>query len=396
MDDLGHKKRLACVTTSRADYSHLRWPMRELIDQTNWDVKLIATGAHLAPQFGYSIDEILKDGFEVDHRVPCLLASDDEQSIATTIGLATIGFAQVFAEMKPDAVFLIADRYELMAPATAAMAMRIPIVHLEGGEVSEGAIDDSVRNAITKLAHIHLTPHEQAKERVLAMGEEPWRVHVVGAPSIDHLKRSKLLDRNLLEEELKIELNPEPLLVAYHPVTLDSDPIAESNALFAALESLSEPVFFCFPNADHHYHQLVTKAQQFVKRHPKSQLFVNLNPHIYWSLLAQVRALVGNSSSGIMEAASLGLPVVNIGRRQQGRLKAMNVIDVVGEASAIKQAIEKALGPEFASSIKDMSNPYGDGQAAQRIAQIIGDLPTRARLLDKRALNPPSEPWQSP
>lgn len=385
--------KLVCVSTSRADFSHLRWPLRKLIACESFDVRLYVTGAHLVPTLGMTVQEIIQDGFRVQRRIPCHMASDDDQAAAQAIGLGTLGFAQAFAEDRPDLVFLVADRYELMAPACAAMAMRIPIAHLEGGEVSEGAIDDSIRNAITKMAHVHLTPHQDAADRVLAMGEEPWRVHVVGAPSLDQMAQEALLPQHQLEEQLQVKLVPAPILVAYHPVTLDTFPAAESIALFEALTQIEQPVWFCFPNADHHYLTILQRARRFCSQRPSSRLFVNLQPRVYWSLLGQAQLLVGNSSSGIMETASLALPTVNIGRRQQGRLKARNIIDCDPEPAAIIQAIEEARSPDFKISLSGMQNPYGDGTSAQKIADILQRLPDRSDLLWKRALNPPKTPW---
>src|SRR5271169_3881784 len=200
------KRKIAVVTTSRADYSHLYWPLRELSAHPDVDLKIIVMGAHLSPEFGSTIQEIEKDGFNIDARVECLLSSDTDVGMAKTIGIATLSLADVFGQMRPDLLLLIADRYEMLAPASVALALRIPIAHIEGGEISEGAIDDAVRNALTKMSHIHFTSTQAARDRVIAMGEEDWRVHRAGAPSLDHLLRSPLLNREQLEEQLRFDL----------------------------------------------------------------------------------------------------------------------------------------------------------------------------------------------
>src|SRR6202451_4087579 len=224
-------RKIAVVTTSRADYSHLYWPLRELSVHPDVDLKVVVMGAHLSPEFGSTIQEIEKDGFQIDTRVECLLSSDTDVGMAKTIGVATLSLADIFVQMRPDLLLLIADRYEMLAPASVALALRIPIAHIEGGEISEGAIDDAVRNALTKMSHIHFTSTIAARERVVAMGEEPWRVHHAGAPYLDHLRRSQLLSRDEVEAACNLDLGTPALLVAHHPVTLETDTTCEADAL---------------------------------------------------------------------------------------------------------------------------------------------------------------------
>src|SRR6267154_3015044 len=228
------RRRIAVVTTSRADYSHLYWPLRQLAEDARVELRLIVMGAHLSPEFGVTIHEIEKDGFAIAARIECLLSSDSDVGMAKTIGLATLSLSDVLGEMRPDILLLIADRYEMLAPAAVALALRIPIAHIEGGEISEGAIDDAVRNALTKMAHLHFTSTFAARDRVISMGEEPWRVHRAGAPSLDHLKKSTLLTREQLSQKLLLNLATRSAVVAYHPVTLAHDTLEEANALFAA------------------------------------------------------------------------------------------------------------------------------------------------------------------
>src|SRR5271170_291271 len=214
------KRTIGVITTSRADYSHLYWPLRDLSNHESVDLRIIALGPHLSPEFGNTIQEIEKDGFQITARVECLLSSDTDVGMAKTIGLATLSLADVLGQMRPDLLLLIADRYEMLAPASVALALRIPIAHIEGGEVSEGAIDDAVRNALTKMSHVHFTSTEGARSRVISMGEEAWRVHRAGAPSLDHLTNDKLFGREKLQARLSIVIEEDAVLVAYHPVTL--------------------------------------------------------------------------------------------------------------------------------------------------------------------------------
>jgi UDP-N-acetylglucosamine 2-epimerase (non-hydrolysing)/GDP/UDP-N,N'-diacetylbacillosamine 2-epimerase (hydrolysing) len=378
------KRAVAVVSTSRADYSHLYWVLHELREHPEIELKLLVSGAHLSSQFGHTVDEIERDGFRVDARVECLHDADDDVGMAKTIGTATLGLADVLGQMRPDLLLLIADRYEMLAPASVALALRIPIAHIEGGDVSEGAIDDAVRNALTKLSHIHFTPTENAQHRVLAMGEERWRVHRVGAPSLDHLRRSELPDRAELEKSIACDVPPDSMLVSYHPVTIARDTLREADEVFAALEQIKQPIFFCFPNADAGGRKLIRRAQEFCGAGQQRRLFVNLNPLVYWSLLKNAGVMVGNSSSGIMETPSLALPTVNIGLRQEGRERARNILDVPADRHLIVEGIRQALDPRFRESLAGMTNPYGDGHAAERIAAILAEVPLGEELLHKR------------
>ncbi|AXC09858.1 UDP-N-acetylglucosamine 2-epimerase [Acidisarcina polymorpha] len=376
---------IAVVTSSRADYSHLYWPLRALAEHADVQLKLIVFGAHLSPEFGLTVQEIERDGFPIDGRIECLLSSDTDVGMAKTIGLATLSFADLLGSMRPDILLIIADRYEMLAPASVALALRIPIAHIEGGEVSEGAIDDAVRNALTKMSHVHFTSTEMARERVIAMGEEPWRVHRAGAPSLDHLIERKLYSKQELESRLDIRLGGDTLLVAYHPVTLLQQTTAESDALFGALAAIEGHVLFCYPNADAGSRTLIQRSRAFAASRSHSRIFTNLDALTYWSLLAQVELLLGNSSSGIMETASFRLPTVNVGIRQKGRERAQNVIDVASNSEDIVAAIQRARSPEFKELLAGMENPYGDGHASQRIVDVLTTVPLDRCLLIKRA-----------
>jgi UDP-hydrolysing UDP-N-acetyl-D-glucosamine 2-epimerase len=378
------KRKIAVVTTSRADYSHLYWPLRELSVHPDVDLKIIVMGAHLSQEFGSTVQEIERDGLKIDARVECLLSSDTDVGMAKTIGVATLSLADIFGQMRPDLLLLIADRYEMLAPASVALALRIPIAHIEGGESSEGAIDDAVRNALTKMSHIHFTSTQSARERVIEMGEESWRVHRAGAPSLDHLRRQTLFTREQVASRLGVELKHPTILVAYHPVTLARDTVREADALFAALRELPDQILFCYPNADAGSRNLIERARTFAASREAAHVFVNLDALTYWSLLKQVDVLLGNSSSGITESASFELPTVNVGLRQQGRERPRNVIDAAPDARAIIDAIATAKSLDFRRSLQGMTNPYGEGLASEKIVEVLTTVPLGEELLMKR------------
>ena len=377
---------IAVLTTSRADYSHLYWPLRDLASDPAINLRLIVMGHHLSPEFGNTVREIEQDGFSIHSRIECLLSSDSDVGMAKTIGVATLGLADCLAQVRPDLLLIIADRFEMLAPATVAVALRIPVAHIEGGEISEGAIDNSIRNALTMLSHVHFTSTESARARVIAFGEEAWRVHKVGSPSLDHLRRSRLKSREELETELQLDLQTPFALIGFHPATIARDTTREAAALFEALSSASPRLFFCYPNADAGSRELIQRTRAFCETRPDSKILVNLDPVTYWSLLGNALLLIGNSSSGIMEAASFATPVVNIGIRQQGRERGANVLDAPADAQAIIQNINIASSQEFRSGLVGMQNPYGDGYSSERIARVLGAVPLGESLLMKKSV----------
>jgi UDP-hydrolysing UDP-N-acetyl-D-glucosamine 2-epimerase len=377
------KRKIAVVTSSRADYCHLYWPLRELASHPAIHLQLIALGPHLSHEFGSTVCEIERDGFHPDARIECLLSSDSDVGMAKTIGLATLGLADCLDRLRPDLLLVIADRYEMLAQASVATALRIPLAHIEGGEISEGAIDDAIRNALTKLSHLHFASTETARARIISMGEESWRVHCAGAPSLDHLRRSVLLNREEVETRLGFCFRRLAAIVTCHPTTMLRDSTVEADALFLALRSLPAQVLFCYPNADAGSRALIDRARAFTAEFADSRVFVNLDPILYWSLLRASDLVLGNSSSGIMEAASFAIPAVNVGIRQRGRERGRNVIDAEADADSIGQAVERALSAEFRASLQGMTNPYGDGDAARRIVSVLASAPLGEKLLIK-------------
>jgi UDP-hydrolysing UDP-N-acetyl-D-glucosamine 2-epimerase len=379
------RRRIAVVTSSRADYSHLYWPLRLLAEDARVELRLIVMGAHLSPEFGTTIHEIEKDGFAIAARIESLLSSDSDVGMAKTIGLATLSLSDVLGAMRPDILLLIADRYEMLAPAAVALALRIPIAHIEGGEISAGAIDDAVRNALTKMAHLHFTSTFAARDRIISMGEEPWRATRAGAPSLDHLRRSNLLSREEIAAKLSVQLEGSAMVIAYHPVTLAMDTLQEADELFAALGSVNSQLIFCYPNADAGSRALIERTTAFLAKRGNGKLFLNLDAVTYWSLLRQAQVFLGNSSSGIMETASFAVPTVNIGERQRGRERAANVIDAPANREAVLSAIALARSSKFRESLRGMTNPYGDGTASEKIVEVLTSAPLGRELLAKKA-----------
>jgi len=379
------KRKIAVVTTSRADYSHLYWPLHDLSRHPEVDLQLIVMGSHLSPEFGVTVGEIERDGLAIAARIECLLSSDTDVGMAKTIGVATLSLADCLGQMRPDLLLLIADRYEMLAPAAVALALRIPIAHIEGGEISEGAIDDAVRNALTKMSHIHFTSTFAARDRAIALGEEEWRVHRAGAPSIDHLRRDTLHTREQVEQQLQIDLQQPTTVVAYHPVTIARDTTRECDELFSALQQIAGQIIFCYPNADAGSRELIERTRQFQQQRPDAHIFVNLPALIYWSLLKNVDLMIGNSSSGIMETPSFALPTVNVGMRQQGRERARNVVDAAPSETDIRAKIAIARSPQFRQSLQGMQNPYGDGHAAEKIVKVLTSAPLGEELLMKKS-----------
>ena len=376
-------KKIVAITSSRADYSHLYWVLKLLEQDKTIDLTILCFGPHLSPEYGETWQQIQNDGFSNVKTIECLLSSDTDVGMAKSLGLAILGITDFLAELRPDLMLIIADRYEMLAPANVALTLRIPIAHIEGGDISEGAIDDAVRNALTKMSHIHFTPTEKSKQRVLSMGEESWRVHLSGAPSLDHLVKSNIPSQDEIFQQLNLDKNSKIIVVAYHPVTMYKNSVIEQQQLFEALKNREEQIVFCFPNADTGSHQIMAKAKKFCQ-HSKAQIYTNLPPQTYWGLLKYADLMIGNSSSGIMETPSLELPTINIGIRQRGREQAVNIIDVEANTQKITLAIEKALSPSFRESLHNLINPYGQGDASDTIAQVLHQLEINDQLRFKK------------
>jgi UDP-N-acetylglucosamine 2-epimerase (non-hydrolysing)/GDP/UDP-N,N'-diacetylbacillosamine 2-epimerase (hydrolysing) len=384
-------RKVCFVTGSRADFGLLVWPMRAIQQTAGLKLQLVATGMHLAPEFGHTIDHVRNEGFAVDETVESLLSSDSGVGVAKSVGLGVIGFADAFARLKPDLVVVLGDRYETFAAAQAAMFMRLPMAHLFGGDVTEGAVDESTRHAISKMSHLHFTSNRDSTRRLMQLGEDPARIHTIGSPGIDAIKRLKLMDRATVGREVGMALGPHNMLVTFHPVTVEAGrSIHELDELFAALSTLDAEwrLFFTLANADAEGRALNSRIETFVANRPNSIAVASLGQLRYISLMSQVDLVAGNSSSGVLEAPSLNLPTVDIGDRQKGRERASSVFNAPSERKAITAAIAKAL----AHGRQPVVSPYGDGKSSQRFADVIAAIPDFRQLLKKGFYDmPPSE-----
>lgn len=362
--------RLVAVTGSRADFGLYQCVLDELAADPGFAVALAVTGMHLAPEFGLTVREVEASRHPIAARIETLLASDSAAAVAKAIGLGTIGFADAWTRERPDMVMVLGDRFEMFAAAQAAFIMRIPIAHLYGGDVTEGAFDDALRHAISKMASLHFPSTEDAARRLIRMGEPPERVFAVGSPGLDHLFRTPRLDRDAFAASLGFALRPRNLLVTFHPVTLDPVPSAtQLDELLAALDGLGPDVglIVTLPNADTEGRALIERLRAFAAGRDNVTLHASLGQQRYLSALTHCDAIVGNSSSGLYEAPSLGIPTVNIGDRQKGRLRAASVIDCPPARGAITDAIAHALTLDCRGTV----NPYGDGRTARRIREAL-------------------------
>jgi UDP-N-acetylglucosamine 2-epimerase (non-hydrolysing) len=329
---------------------------------------------HLSPEFGNTWQAIVDDGFTIDAKVEMLLSSDSRVGIAKSMGLGTIGMADALERLAPDALVILGDRFEALAAAQAALVMNIPIVHLHGGEVTEGAYDDAIRHAITKMASLHCVAAEPYRRRVIQMGEAPARVLDVGALGLDHLTRSPRMSRQALAESLAFSLDAPYLLVTYHPVTVADEPPVESfQALLDALERWPDhKVILTYPNADNGGRAIIPLLEACAARQPERVLAIpSLGFKRYLSAVAEADAVIGNSSSGLIEVPSFGVPTLNIGQRQGGRLAADSVLHCAAEVDAIDAGLHEALSPAFRERCRHTRNPYGQGNAAQQIVDAL-------------------------
>ena len=384
------RHRILAITGTRAEYGLLYPVLVRLRNHPRFDLRLLATCMHLEDRFGRTVDEIRADGFSVDAEVPLAIAGDADLDIARAMSRALAGIADVLQRLQPDAVLLLGDRFEIMAAAAAAAAMRTPVIHLEGGHVTYGAVDDAFRHAITKLSHLHFTSCEEYRRRIIQMGEEPERVHAVGATGLDNILGTPRLSRQELAESIGMSLAGPFFLITFHPATLDRqmDDAAQVEELLAALRQFPEHgMLITGANADAGNRAIFERLHAFVQEDPQRRCLVtSLGRRRYISALAECDCVIGNSSSGIIEAPSFGVGTVNIGRRQEGRLRAESVLDVPVQREAIANAIRRAISPAFRERVRKVRNPYGDGHAAERIMKVLERTDFSA-LLHKRFLD---------
>lgn len=378
----GKQRKICVVTGTRAEYGLLFWLMKEIQADEDLKLQIIATGMHLSPEFGLTYSIIEKDGFSIDAKVEMLLSSDTPVGIAKSIGLGVIGFADALDRLKPDILVVLGDRFEILAAVQAALVARIPVAHIAGGDMTEGAFDESIRHSITKMSHLHFTTNEGSAARVRQLGENPQHVHVVGNPGLDHLRRMEYLTRKQLEQDLGLLFHPHNFLITFHPATLDNErAVGQFEELLRALDRLGEDygLFFTYPNADPQGRELIRVLDRYVMGNRHAKAFASLGQQRYLSLLAQVDAVIGNSSSGLYEVPSFQIPTVNIGNRQEGRLRAASVIDCVPTEPAIGSAIEQALSMDCSQVV----NPYGEGNSSKKILRVIKEIPDYQGLLHK-------------
>jgi UDP-hydrolysing UDP-N-acetyl-D-glucosamine 2-epimerase len=377
-------RRIGCISTSRADAGIYRPLLAALAARKDRAVSCFAGGTHLDQQFGRTIDTFSGlAGIKVvpvEHFVP----GDRPVDIAATAGQATERFAKAFEAVAPDLVFVLGDRTEMLAATLAAVIQRIPIAHLHGGDLTEGAYDDQCRNAITKLAHVHFPALREHAERITAMGEEPWRVMPVGALALDAIREFAPESVDAISKAFGIAFGQGVVVVAYHPETLcEESAQRQIDEVLAAVDPLDADILLIGPNADAGHEAVREALAAMARSRPGTVLAPTLSQTRFWSVLTHAAVLVGNSSAGILEAASFGLPVVNVGDRQKGRVRARNVLDTPRRRDAIGAALQQALDPDFRENLVGVTNPYGDGLAAERIVGALHNLPDRQTLLRK-------------
>lgn len=367
-------RKICVITGTRAEYGLLYWLMKEIQEDSDLKLQIIATGMHLSPEFGLTYQEIEKDDFKIDRKVEMLLSSDTPVGISKSMGLGMIGFAEAYDDLTPDIVVLLGDRFEIFSAASAAMIARIPIAHLHGGETTEGAFDEAIRHSITKMSHLHFTATEEYRKRVIQLGESPDRVFNVGGLGIDNIKKLKLMGQKEFEDSINFRLGPRNLVVTFHPVTLESASSKEQfqNLLDALDELDNTKIIYTKPNADTDGRIISKMIDNYVSRNrDKTIAFENMGQMRYLSAMQFVDGVVGNSSSGIIEAPTFKIGTINIGDRQRGRIKAESVIDCDPTVEAILKAIEKLYSNDFQAKLKNIENVYGKAGAAEKIHKIL-------------------------
>lgn len=363
-------KKIAVFTGTRAEYGLLYWLLKDIQAHPSLELQLLVSAMHLSPEFGMTYKQIESDGFKITEKVEMLLSSDSAVGTVKSMGLGVIGFADALNHMKPDLLIILGDRFEALAAAQAAMILRIPIAHIHGGEITEGAYDDAIRHAITKLSLLHFTSTDAHRNRVIQLGEHPNRVFNVGAVGLDHLQRTELMSTNNLSASLDFNLDKPYFLVTYHPVTTASEPAKESflNILQALEQFPSHQIILTYPNADDGGREIIPLLEEYAAKSPERVLAIpSLGQKRYLSAVKHAQAVVGNSSSGIIEVPSFKIPTINVGERQRGRMAAKSVMSCPPTTQAISKTLSLSLKNDFSKVI----NPYGKGQASEAILREV-------------------------
>ncbi len=367
-------RKICVVTGSRAEYGLLRWVMEGVREALDLELQIIATGMHLSPEFGFTYREIEKDGFRIEHKVEMSLDSDTPSGLAKSMGLGLIGFGEVLQKLQPDLMLVLGDRFEIFSAVAAALVARIPVAHLHGGESTEGAFDEAIRHSITKMSHLHFVAAEEYRKRVIQLGEHPDRVFNVGALGVDSIQRLQLMAKDELESAIDFKFGIRNFLVTFHPVTLENATAKEQfSALLAVLSQLEEThLIFTKANADTDGRIINQMIDEYVVKNPqKAVAYVSLGQQRYLSAMQYVDGVIGNSSSGLIEAPSFKVGTINIGDRQKGRIKADSVVDCAPDENSIRVALKKLFSKEFKDSLKSVSNPFGEGGTAKKIIKGI-------------------------
>jgi GDP/UDP-N,N'-diacetylbacillosamine 2-epimerase (hydrolysing) len=370
---LQNKKKICVVTGTRAEYGLLFWLLKEIEADKDLELQLIVTGMHLSPEFGLTYKEIEKD-FKINKKIEMLLSSDSHVGISKSMGLAQIGFAEAYEDLKPDMLVVLGDRYEIFSAVSSAMIANIPISHIHGGETTEGAFDEAIRHSITKMSHLHFTSTSKYKKRVIQLGENPKRVFNVGAMCIESIKKLKLLTKKEFEKSIDFKLNKKNILVTFHPATLENATAKEQfQELLNAIDKLENThVIFTKANSDKDGRVINKMIDEYITKNSNNSIaFASLGHLRYLSALQFVDATVGNSSSGLLEAPSFKIGTINIGDRQKGRIKAFSVIDSKPRKKEIEEAFKKLYSKEFQQSLKKVINPYDNGSTSQKIKETI-------------------------
>lgn len=377
-------KKIAVITGTRADYGIYYPILKAILAHPDLKLSLIVTGSHLSPNFGNTVEEILKDGFKIEAKVDMLLDGDTGSAMARSLGTGIIGITQVLELIKPHILLILGDRGEMLAGAIAGVHMNIIVVHIHGGEVS-GTVDEPLRHAITKLSHIHLVATEESAQRIIKLGERKDMIFVVGAPGLDTIVNQELIAPEIIAKKFNLNLSKPILLVLQHPVTTEVKKASwQIKQTMEALTELSMQTILILPNSDAGGQAMIKIIKKY-NQYPFMQSFQNLPHREYLSLMKIAKVMIGNSSSGIIEAPSFHLPVVNIGTRQQGRQRAKNVIDVRYDKTEIVKAVNKALfNSNFKEKVRNCPNPYGDGKTGPRIAVILSEIKITQNLLQKK------------
>ncbi len=382
-------KKICVITSTRADFGLLRWLMDDIQKSSDLKLQVIATGMHLSPEFGLTYKEIQLAGFKIDAKVEILLSSDSAAGITKSMGLGLIGFADVFAELSPDLIIVLGDRFEIFAATTAAHVSGIPVAHLHGGETTEGAFDEAFRHSITKMSHLHFVASDEYRKRVIQLGEHPSRVYLVGGLGVDAIRRTTLLSKKDLERDINFKFGDRNLMVSFHPVTLgDLSSETQMRELLAALDELHDTkLIFTMPNADTGGRKIGQIILDYVGKNPRSCVHTSLGHLRYLSCMQYVDGVVGNSSSGLLEAPTMQIGTVNIGDRQKGRLSASSVIHCSPTREGIREAIKNLYDPSFKMRLSKVLNPYGDGGASKKIIDILNFTNIDKNLLKKSFFN---------